>query len=57
MHQLRSRRTEDALDDGTLRVQDFAVNFGTDFSVAPVVIDPSLEPGFSAKIRRKVFGN
>ena len=29
---------------------------GTDFSIEPTVIDPSLEPGVFAKISRKLFG-
>jgi hypothetical protein len=30
---------------------------GTDFSVEPTVIDPSLEPGVFAKISKKLFGS
>lgn len=33
------------------------IDSGTDFSVHPVIIDPSKEPGFSSKIGAKLFGN
>jgi hypothetical protein len=30
---------------------------GTDFSVDPVIIDPTKEPGFFARISRQLFGS